>query len=364
MPKDLCWSGAPMPRPLALLLLASALTLWAAEDPFEPPPELKPYARQQTQHQIGVAAKVGALLRSFFAPVEQGGLGITYDNAYTRTVQETWRDRKANCLSLTALCVAACKAVDLEARYGESLRISRWRRVGGLIRYERHIVAVIPGGSIGQELVADFLPEVRRDNPLIAFLAPTRVLALFHSNRAVEQLAAMEWDAALASAQRSIQVDPKLGVGWNILGVVQRERGMEAEAEQSFLKALEVDPRDGAPCGNLETLLRSQGREAEAQRYRDQGLEVRKRDPFFNAFLAEEALGESHLEEAEKRIKQAIRLLPQEPDFHMIHARVALALGRPKDAIKALELARRWAQPEVRARVDAKIQQLKQDPQP
>lgn len=347
-----------------IILLAGALTLWAEGDPFEPPPELQTFARQQTQNQVGVSAKVGALLKAFFASPEQGGLGITYDNAYTRTVQEAWRDRKANCLSLTALCVASCKAVGLEARYGESLRISRWRRVGGLIRYERHIVAVIPGGTIGQELVADFLPEVRRDNQLIAPLAPTRVLALFHSNRAVEQLAAAEWDGALASAQRSIQVDPKLGVGWNILGVVQRERGQEAEAEQSFLKALAADPRDGAPCGNLETLLRAQGREKEAQRYRDRGLEVRKQDPFFNAFLAEEALGESHLDEAEKRIKQAIRLLPQEPDFHLIHARVALALGRPKDAIKALELARRWAQPEMQARFDAKIQQLKGDPQP
>ena len=344
-----------------LPLFLGAALLMAGEDPFEAPPELKAFSRRHTLNHQSVTLKVGALLKAFFAPQEEGGLGITYDNAYTRTPLEAWRDRKANCLSLTALYVAACKSIDLEARYGESLRISRWRRVGTTVRYERHVVAVVPVGSAGHEVVADFLPEIRRNSQLIAPLEPKRVLALFHSNRAVELLAEGQADKALESAHRSIQADPKLGVGWNILGVVQRAQGQEAEAEKSFLRAIEADPRDGAPCGNLENLLKGQGRDSEAQVYRDRGLEVRKKDPFFNAFLAEEALADSHFEEAEKRIKQAIRLLSQEPDFHLIHARVCLALGKPKQAIKALEQARKWAMPEMQARFDAKLALLKAD---
>ena len=344
-----------------LSLLFGAVLLTAGEDPFEAPPELKTFARQHTMHQQGVAGKVGALLKAFFLPPEEGGLGITYDNAYTRTPIEAWRDRKANCLTLTALYVAACKSIGMEARYGESLRISRWRRVGSTVRYERHVVAVVPGGSIGQELIADFLPEIRKDFQLIAILEPKRVLALFHSNRAVELLAESRSEEALAFAHKSIQVDPSLGVGWNILGVVQRNQGLEAEAEKSFLRAIEVDPKDGAPCGNMENLLRAQGRELEARGYRERGLEVRKRDPFFNAFLAEESLQENQWGEAEKRIKQAIRLLPQEPDFYLIQARIYLAQGLRKDAIKSLEKARKWAMPEMQARYDTKLALLKGD---
>lgn len=344
-------------RILPLLLAASLLG--AGEDPFEAPPELQAFTRQHTLGQQGVNGKVSALLKAFFAPPEEGGLGITYDNAFTRTPVEAWRDRKANCLTLTALYVAACRSIGLEARYGESLRISRWRRVGAMVRYERHIVAMVPAGTIGQELIADFLPEIRRDSQLIVPLAPTRVLALFHSNRAVELLAESKQEEALASAYRSIQVDPSLGVGWNILGVVQRAQGLELEAERSFLRALETDPRDGASCGNLENLYRSLGRETDARVYRERGLEVRKRDPFFNAFLAEEALQDGNWEEAEKRIKQAIRLLPQEADFHLVHARVSLAQGQRKDAIKALERARKWALPDMQARYDTKLSLLK-----
>ncbi|WLT32570.1 tetratricopeptide repeat protein [Geothrix sp. PMB-07] len=343
-----------------LALLFGAALLVAGEDPFEAPPELRAFARQHTISQQGAPSKVAALVKAFFAPQEEGGLGIIYDNAYTRTPLEAWRDRKANCLTLTTLYVAACKSIDLDARYGESLRISRWRRVGTTVRYERHIVAVVSAG-VGQEFIADFLPEVRRESQLIAILEPKRVLALFHSNRAVELLAEVRTDEALANAKQSIQVDPSLGVGWNILGVVQRSQGFEVEAEKSFLKALQADPKDGAPCGNLENLLRAQGRMAEAQVYRDRGLEIRKKDPYFNAFLAEEAFQDSQWEEAEKRIKQAIKLMPQESDFYLIQARINLAQGQRKEAIKSLEKARKWALPDMQARYDTKLALLKGD---
>src|SRR5512133_593123 len=342
-----------------LTLLFGAALLVAGEDPFEAPPEVQAFAREHTNIHQGVATKVSALLKSFFSPPEEGGLGIVYDNAYTRTPKEVWRDRKANCLSLTALYVVACKSIGLEARYGEPLRISRWRRVGATVRFERHVVAVVQGGTPGQELVADFLPEVRRDTLLIAPLEANRVRALFYSNRAVELMAESRTEEALASAHRSLEVDPGSGVGWNILGVVQRSQGLDADAEASFRKSLAVDPKDGAPCGNLENILRAQGRLEEAQAYRERGLEIRKRDPFFNAFLAEEALGEQQWDEAARRIKQAIKLLSMEPEFYLIQARVALAQGRTKDAIKALEKARKWAQPEAQARYDSKLSLLR-----
>ena len=341
-----------------LTLLFAAALLAAGEDPFKAPPDLQAFARKHTANYQSISGKLASLVRSFFSPQEDGGLGIVYDNVYTRTPIEAWRDRKANCLSLTALYVAACKSIGLEARYAESLRISRWRRVGGTIRYERHIVAVVPAG-VAQDLIADFLPEVRRGYHLIERLDEQRVLALFHSNRAVELLAEAQTDAAKEAARESIRIDPGSGVGWNVLGVIQRNQGLAAEAEQSFLRALKVSPKDGAPCGNLEDLLRSQGRDQEAQVYRERGLQVRKQDPFFNAFLAEEALQDNQWKEADKRIRQAIKLLPEEPDFYLIQARLALAQGQRKEAIKALEKARKWAMPENQPRYDAKLALLK-----
>jgi len=344
-------------RALSVLLCATLLT--AGEGPFDAPPELKAFAQKHTWTQVSARSKVGALVRAFFASPAEGGLGLTYDNAFTRTPREVWRDRKANCFSLTALYVDACKSIGLDAQFGESLRISHWRRVGQMIRYERHIVAVVPTGSLEHDLVLDFLPEYHQGSLSIAPLDNRRVTALFYANRAVELLDGGAPGEALDQARQSIGVDSGLGIGWNILGVIQQNQGMKAEAEFSFKKAMALDPEDGAPCGNLESLYHSEGREAEAKVFRDLGLKVRNRDPFFNAFLSEEALGEGHLEEADQRIRQAIRLLPYQSEFYAMKARVDLAQGEKSDAIKSLEKARKWSQPEMRARFDTKLALLR-----
>ncbi|HEY3270277.1 MAG TPA: hypothetical protein VGJ89_03605, partial [Geothrix sp.] len=74
----------------ALSLLFGAALLVAGEDPFEVPPEIQAFTRQHTIARQGVSAKVSALLKAFFTSPEEGGLGITYDNAYTRTPKEVW----------------------------------------------------------------------------------------------------------------------------------------------------------------------------------------------------------------------------------------------------------------------------------
>ncbi len=346
-------------RRFLLALLLGTLSLAAAEDPFPAPPGLQAFARQATLAEWGTRAKASHLLKAIFAPPSKGGLGMTYDDTYTRTVAEAWRDRKANCLTLTAFYIAACRSIGLEARFGESLRVSLWRRVGNTIRNERHVVAILPTGNLQQQLVADFLPELRRGSQMIAPMDPKRALALFYSNRAVELLEGLHTQAALAEAQKSIDVDPSSSVGLNILGVVQRDQGQMVAAEASFRQALKVDPKDGAACGNLEALLRSEGRTAEAEVYRERGLEVRKDDPYFNAFLAQEALENLDLKEARSRIKRAIRLLPQEPEFHLIQARVFLAEGNSKAAIRSLERAQRWASPLEQSRFASKIALLR-----
>jgi Tfp pilus assembly protein PilF len=344
-------------RWLSLLLCAAFLA--AGEDPFEAPPDLAVFARQHTNLQMSTAGKLHALLKAFLDPPEAGGLGITYDNAYTRTPVEVWRDRKANCLSMTLLFVEACRALDIEARYAEPIRITHWRREGGTVRYERHLVAMIPTGSLLQDYVADFSSEVRRDVPLLQHLDRRRVKAFFLGNRAVELLGNQHVSEALVTAQRAVDADPELSVTWNILGVIQQNLGQDASAEASYRKALATDPKDGAPCGNLEGLLRIEGRLAEAQVYRERGLEIRKGDPYFQAFLAEEALDAKHYEEAEARVRQAIKILPQEVSFYLLQVRIALAQGQQKDAVRALEQARKWAQPDMRSRFDTKLAILK-----
>jgi len=346
---------------LCVAALLSTTFLLANEDPLSAPEEVRTFARRAAAPKNGTKPKLQAILDGIFRDADQGGLGITYDNTYTRSVAEVWRDRKANCLSLTAFFVASCDAVGLQSKFAEALNTNRWRRVGSIIRLERHLVGLIQLPP-NEDLVADFLPQLRKKMGIyrVNILDPDRVRALFYANRAVELMEKEQLEESLLMAKLSVETDPQLGIGWNILGVVQKTQGQPREAEAMFLKALRCDPMDSAAIGNMEGLLREMGRLEEAQNYRVMSLRVRQKDPFFHAFLAEEALGEGNTEEAQKRIRNALKMLPREPEFHLLQARLHILEGKVDAAVKDLEQSQRWAVPEERERYDGKLAAIRE----
>lgn len=333
----------------------------AGLDPLDPPEELQAFARRVTFTTQGNPSKLQALLEAFFRPVENGGLGITYDNSRTRTLREVWKDRQANCLGLTGLFVAACRSIGVEVHYAEPVNTSHWKRAGEVIRYERHIVAmaVLPPA---EDLVADFLPRLqhRQGRYIVNFMDERRVRALWASNRAVECLEAGDLATAESFAIRSLAFDPSCSTGWNTLGVLRGFQQDRAAAERCYRKALSLDASDGTAVGNLESVLRADGRWEEAMHYRRLGLELRKRDPYFQSFLAAESLMEGKPEEALKHIRAAIKFQPFDPDFHLMEARIRLELGRVDEAAKSLEMARKWSSPKDRERFDTKLAALRQ----
>jgi Flp pilus assembly protein TadD len=344
------------PLVLAFLFVGGALGAALPEDPFAIPQEVRVYAHNATANQLLTQGKLQGLLSSIFRPVADGGLGIVYDNEHTRTVAEVWRDRKANCLSITAFYVAACRSVGIEAKYAEALNTNRWRKVGNVVRFERHVVA-LSHTFPKDDLIADFIPTLRRRSGIyvVAVLEEARFRALFHSNRAVELLSESNLAAAKVEAQASLDIDPKGSVGWNIMGVVLAAGGELIRAEQSYRMALTLDGRDSAAIGNMEMLLRNSGRAEEAKAYRILGEDVRKKDPYFNAYLAEEALQEGDFPEAQSRIRVALKILPHESEFYLTQAKIKLMQGKTDDAVKDLQDAKRWAEPGERERYDSKL---------
>jgi len=338
-----------------VLFLVAVINGLQAQGPLDAPPELLAFARQTMAQPPTVRAKLEALLSAVFTSTDPGRPPMAYGNDRTRTVSEAWRERRANCLSLTALFVSSCRAAGLEVQFAEVLNVNRWQRSGSTIRFERHLVALVKA-SAHEDLVADFMPAPRRrtGNYIVALLSRDRVLALFHSNRAVELMEAAP-EAALAEARRSLDVDPRSAIGWNIQGVVLGRMGRSMEAEASFRRALALEAKDGVALGNLELLLREAGRQEEADHYRKLGHEIRKKDPYFRAALAQEALEAGNLKGALKHAKASVKLNPQDADLLLILARVRLAMGDPEAALKALEKAKKLSTPEEQARFENKM---------
>ncbi len=353
-------------RTIGTLALFMASLAWSQEipsgqaDPFQAPPEMVAFVRRVIMPHDTITRSLQALLNAIFRPVDQGGLGMEYDNGQTRTVAEVWRDRKANCLSLTAFYVEACRSAKIEVKYAEATNTNRWRRVGGMVRFERHVVALIPIPP-QDDLVADFLPQVRRrvGAYFVRVLLPMDFKALFFANRSVECLDEGNMSDAMAFAELAVKTSPQVGACWNILGVMQKTQGDLDKAEISFKKALSIEPADFVAIGNLEGLMKAQNRFAETAFYRRKGLELRQKDPYFQSFLADEALTEGNVAEAEKRIQAAIRIHPNEPEFFLFLARLKMEKGDLGAASKALEKATKAANPAERQRFENKLEALK-----
>jgi tetratricopeptide (TPR) repeat protein len=324
------------------------------EDILAAPKEFREFVIRATLPYQGYTMKTRALVRAVFSKPEDGGLGMTYANDKTRTVAEVWKDRKANCLSLTAFYVAACRAIQVDVKFADSEGVNHWVRKGDLILHERHVVAVLPINPV-DTMVADFSAEPRLGAHRIVFISEDRFKALFHSNRAVELLQAGKIPAAILEAEASLREDPNSGIGWNVYGVMLKANGQPVQAEAAFRKALEVDPKDGSACGNLEELCRSQGREAEAMQFRDLGLKLRDRDPYFHAFMAKESLATGNVEKALAQIQRALKLQRMEPDFYLILAQAELDQGKRDAAAKAVEKAMHWSLPDQRKRMESKL---------
>ena len=328
----------------------------ALADPFLLPPDALIFVRRVGTAGLSDRFRLQNLVRNIFAPRETGGMAIQYDNARTRSVADVWLEGKANCLSLTAFFVASCKALNISVDYAEVLNTNHWRRVGNVVHFERHVVAMIRGGS-SQPMVADFVPDLRKSigTYVVSVIPEARFRAFYYSNLAVEAYTRGDLEEARQLAQVALAKDPKSGVGWNILGVVQSAQGDLAGAEASYRKAMALDPKDGSPIGNMEALTTLQGRTEEAAKFRQMGEKTRKLDPYFHAYLAEEALGDGHLLEASGQIHEALKLLPTEPDFFLLDARVKLASGDSGGAVKELERAKALSDPRERERYDSKI---------
>ena len=338
----------------AVYAQAPAHTVEDSQDLLDAPKEFRDFVIKTTLPYDGYTLKSRALARAIFAKPEDGGLGLTYANDKTRTVAEVWRDRKANCLSLTAFYVAACRAIQVDVKFADSVGVSRWVRRGDMIYHERHVVAVLPINVI-DSMVADFSGEPRIGVHRIKYMQESRFRALFHSNRAVELLQAGDKAGARREADASLSDDPTSGIGWNISGVVCQAMGDYPGAESAFRKALEVDPEDGAACGNLEELCRIQGRVAEAASFRELGLKLRDKDPYFHAFIAKESLDAGRVDDAVAQIERALKLQRMEPDFYLILAQAQLDRGQRDEAEKSVEKAIHWSMPEQRKRMESKL---------
>jgi tetratricopeptide (TPR) repeat protein len=317
-----------------------------AVDPFWVPPGLVAFAKDCSPAGANDRRKAEALMDVLVSPEEQGGLGIQYANDRTRTVNEAWLERKANCLTLTMMYTMLAKQLQISAGFAESLDASNWSRAGDVILKEKHMVAIVLWNP-PNVLIADFLAprktSAKYGGYFLNRMTDARAKSLFYSNRAVECLIVGDTEGAVANVQLALDADPASPQAWNTKGVIEKSQRNSQEAEKSYKNAIRSSPNDVTAIGNLASLYRSEGYLEEAIRLRAVEDRLRKMDPYYLAFLASEAVGKSDYKKAHRLIQRAIKIHPSDSDFYLTLSDIFRAQSKKAEALGALRKARSHA---------------------
>lgn len=254
---------------------------------------------------------------------------------------QTWRDKRGDCLSLTVLAYAAARASGLPATMQEVPIAPTYDRRDGFDYVGRHVNLLVrlPGGTPSEnplrvrEVIVDFEPKpgsVRRGQPL----SDDAVLARFHSNRGVEEMAAGRQANAYAHLRAAVATDPTLGASYTNLAVLYRQARLDDSAEQVLRRALQAGHADVPALRALHELLAARGRDAEAREVAERLQAMRSGDPYF--WIAE---GVRWLEDGQP--VRAVAALERAQDmasgFGEIHRLLAVAYWRMGQATRAQE---------------------------
>ena len=281
-------------------------------------PAMRSFVEQVRPRLRSSTRQVDALIDALF---DEEGLEIEYSAASTHTAAETFRRKRGDCLSVTALFVALAREMGLQASFQDVFTRPVWRRGQNLFINERHVSALVRLSSY-ESVTVDFDTRASaykvRTNPI----SDETALAQLYNNLAATAVQNGNRSRSYHLFRRAIQADPSLPFVWSNVGTLYSSIGHHQRAEQAYLYALNIDSGELSAMANLVNLYRRTGRPDLARRYLERVEKYQRRNPYYMQALAEDALERGDYERAEKYALRAIELKSDEQSFRALLRKV------------------------------------------
>lgn len=182
-----------------------------------------------------------------------GGFAETVFPIPTPTAIETFHRRSTNCVGFALMFVALAREADVPAFFLLVPETRGRSRRNDLDVVEYHLAAAVRRGD--RLLLWDLDGPSRRPPRSARPVSDLTALAVVHSNRGAEALAAGEIPAAIGLLEIAVALDPRLAPAWVNLGVARRRSGDLGGAIESYRRGLRADPANPAARKNLGALL-------------------------------------------------------------------------------------------------------------
>lgn len=298
------------------------------------------------------------LIGSLFAEQQ---LGLSYFSDANSTVAETFRNRQANCLSLTLMTYALARGLGLDASLQDVFIPEYWSRKQGFSLLNGHVNVLLTDKRdlFATPRLVDFDARMQGQQFTSQTMSVNRALSMFYNNKGANALVYGNYPVAFRYLSEALKQDDQFTAAWINLGVLYRFTEQYGFAEQAYEKVLQIDSQNLTARENLAILFRLTGRNEEAEELAKEVHGLRVSNPYYHLIRGDEAFDEGDFRLAHNYYRRAYRLDRSNHLILFALGKTALANGETDDAQSFLKRAIRQAElPADRQRYAAKLSVL------
>jgi Tfp pilus assembly protein PilF len=274
--------------------------------------------------------------------------GFSY-RGETYTAQEAFLEASGNCLSLAIMTTALAELAGLEISYQKVNSRPIYAKHGNILLLSSHVVTKVyePDEDIVQK---PNMITIRRPHVVIDYF-PTRgtvkgsrvekhdFVAMYYQNKAAKALLEKDYDEAYAFVKKGLRESPSNPETLNLLGVLYKNVGLEAKAEQVYATMMKYHLPSLNTIENYAQLLKRSQQFEEAEAVMLMADKIEDENPYRWITLAQEYLTEGNNKLALKYATKAKKMAPYLHESHFIIAQALLRLKGPEHSMTALNRA-------------------------
>ena len=317
---------------------------------FELNDEAKAFAQSAIRGVSKPKKQIQALVQHIFS---RSDLNLLYRAEANTVANQTFRNRAANCLSMSIMTYALANELGFSVRFQDIEIPEYWTIREGQSLLNGHInLQILPGSSrkrtqfLTQGFEVDFDAQATREHFPKTLLKLNQVVAMFQNNNGGDALLKKDYVKAYAYFRSAFLQSPDLSSVLTNLGYLYRLIGQYELAEKTYLWAIKKNKENLTAWRNLSYLYRYMGHDEKANNIMSRVTRQRSENPFFHINRGDKALEKQQWQIALKHYQRALKLDKRNHEVFFGLGKTYFELGDVKRSYHYLMLAKKKSRTE------------------
>jgi tetratricopeptide (TPR) repeat protein len=326
------------------------VTVESEKEIFELNDEAKAFAQSAIRGVSKPKEQIQALVQHIFS---RSDLNLLYRAEANTVANQTFRNRAANCLSMSIMTYALANELGFSVRFQDIEIPEYWTIREGQSLLNGHInLQILPSSSrkrtqfLTQGFEVDFDAQATQEHFPKTLLKLNQVVAMFHNNNGGDALLKKDYVKAYAYFRSAFMQSPDLSSVLTNLGYLYRLIGQYELAEKTYLWAIKKNKENLTAWRNLSYLYRYMGHDEKANNIVSRVTRQRSKNPFFHINRGDKAFDKQQWQIALGHYQRALKLDKRNHEVFFGLGKTYFKLGDVKRSYHYLKLAKKKSRTE------------------